>query len=148
MNSGERIQQQHQQHHVGQQNFSNSYESYQKQSTSQTNLNTAGINYNYTPPGGVVAASPHSPMSTHQRLNSSSMNSFEMSPATAAPPPRLQRQVSGSSGAGPMGFNVTPEQLARSRNIIKQQQEEPQRDMLEYFYQRILFKLKYNIMMI
>lgn len=118
-------QQQQQQHHHGpppMNNFVNNYESYQKQSTSQTNLNS---NYNYSNTPGVVSVAAPSTMSTHQRLNSASMNNFE---AGSSQPPRLQRQTSGG-GPGPMGFNVTPEQLARpSRAVVR---DEP-KDMYEY----------------
>jgi hypothetical protein len=112
-------------HHHSQQSFSNNYQSYQKQSTSQTNLSTSGI-------GGVGGGGHmHAPsaISTHQRLNSASMNSFETTSqpsVVSAGPPRLQRQASGGGGS-PMGFSVTPEQLARSRNIIKQ--DEPGKDL-------------------
>lgn len=113
-------------HHHSQQSFSNNYQSYQKQSTSQTNLSTSGI-------GGGVGGGGHvhapSAISTHQRLNSASMNSFETTSqpsVVSAGPPRLQRQASGGGGS-PMGFSVTPEQLARSRNIIKQ--DEPGKDL-------------------
>lgn len=133
MNSGERVQHaqhpphpghpSHPMHHHGPQptppphmnNFSNSYDSYQKQSTSQTNLSNFPSSYSNTP-SGVVSVQAPSTMSTHQRLNSASMNNFESGPSQA---PRLQRQPSGSGG-GPMGFNVTPEQLIRpSRAIVK-----------------------------
>lgn len=114
-------------HHHSQQSFSNNYQSYQKQSTSQTNLSTSGIGGGVGGVGGMVHAP--SAISTHQRLNSASMNSFETTSqpsVVSAGPPRLQRQASGGGGS-PMGFSVTPEQLARSRNIIKQ--DEPGKDL-------------------
>lgn len=114
-------------HHHSQQSFSNNYQSYQKQSTSQTNLSTSGIGGGVGIGGGHVHAP--SAISTHQRLNSASMNSFETTSqpsVVSAGPPRLQRQASGGGGS-PMGFSVTPEQLARSRNIIKQ--DEPGKDL-------------------
>lgn len=114
-------------HHHSQQSFSNNYQSYQKQSTSQTNLSTSGIGSGVGGVGGMVHAP--SAISTHQRLNSASMNSFETTSqpsVVSAGPPRLQRQASGGGGS-PMGFSVTPEQLARSRNIIKQ--DEPGKDL-------------------
>lgn len=105
-------------------NFSNNYESYHKQSTSQTNLNNF-TNFSNSP-SGVVSVQAPSTVSTHQRLNSASMNTFENSqpPVAAAPTrPPLQRQSSGSGG-GPMGFNVTPDQLVRpSRAVVKDDKE-------------------------
>jgi hypothetical protein len=114
MSSGERRENFNQQSQ--QSNFSNNYESYQKQSSSQTNLSSNN-------PTVVAVQAP----STYQRLNSSSMNNFSSNETSHNQNYSAPRQRLPSSGGGGPGFSVTPDQLARTKMVIK---DEP-KDMLD-----------------